>query len=121
LPIFSSILGVFVLIHGIWGKSITTFIAGYHILIISAIGAGAEEMVEHLQGVSESIIVEHAESAMSSLIALIIVGAISLVGVFVTIKSTSLSRPLLFVVLLGSPVVRPRCTYRIPGRTGHTY
>jgi hypothetical protein len=76
LPIMGAILGALVLIHGIWRKSNSTLIAAYNILIIAAIGAGiayatgegAEETVEHLQGISKNVIEEHADSALTSLI-----------------------------------------------------
>lgn len=107
LPIIGAALGAFVLIHGIWRKSNSTLIAAYNIFIVSAIGAGiayatgeaAEETVEHLQGISKAVIEEHAESALISLIALIIIGAIALVGLFVTLKGSSLVRPVALVTL----------------------
>jgi uncharacterized membrane protein len=112
LPIFGSILGGFVLIHGIWNKSNTTLIAAYNVLILSAIGAGiayatgegAEETVEHMKGISKSVIEEHSDSALISLIALIIVGAISLIGLFVTLRGSSLNAPFALIVLFLSLV-----------------
>ncbi|WP_224746244.1 hypothetical protein [Mucilaginibacter glaciei] len=110
LPIFGSILGGFVLIHGIWRKNNTTLIAAYNILIISAIGAaiayatgeGAEETVEHIQGISKNTIEEHAESALTSLVGLTVVGVVSMAGIFVTWKSPSLVRPLALIALIVS-------------------
>lgn len=107
LPIIGAALGAFVLIHGIWRKSNSTLIAAYNILIISALGAGiayatgeaAEETVEHLQSISKNVIEEHAESALTSLIGLIVVGTIALIGLFVTLKSTSLIRPVALITL----------------------
>jgi len=112
LPIIGVALGAFVLIHGIWRKSNSTLIAAYNILIVSAIGAGiayatgegAEETVEHLQGISKNIIEEHAESALISLIALIVIGAIAMAGLFVTLKSSPLIRPVALVALTAALV-----------------
>lgn len=112
LPIIGAALGAFVLIHGIWRKSNSTLIAAYNILIISAVGAGiayatgeaAEETVEHLQGISKNVIEEHAESALTSLIGLIVVGTIALIGLFVTLKSTSLIRPVALMTLTAALV-----------------
>lgn len=67
-----------------------TLIAAYNVLIVSALGAGiahgtgegAEETMEHIKGISKSLIEEHSDSALISLIALIIVGLISLIGLF---------------------------------------
>ena len=110
LPIIGSILGAFVLIHGIWKKSNSTLIAAYNVLIVSAIAAGiayatgeaAEETVEHLQGVSKNIIEEHAESALTSLISLIVIGFIAVIGLVVTLKSATWTRPVALVALFAS-------------------
>ncbi|RFZ85206.1 hypothetical protein DYU05_06285 [Mucilaginibacter terrenus] len=107
LPIIGAALGALVLIHGIWKKSDTTLIAAYNLLIISAIGAGiayatgegAEETVEHLQGISKNVIEEHAESAIISLALLIATGGIAVVGLFVIWKSSFLIRPVALIVL----------------------
>lgn len=107
LPIIGAILGALVLIHGIWSRSNSTLIAAYNILLISAIGAGlayatgegAEETVEHLQGFSENLIEKHAESAVAALIAMIIMGAISLTGLYITLKGSSLIRPISLLAL----------------------
>lgn len=110
LPIVECILGALVLAQGIWRKSNSTLIAAYSIFIISAIGSGiayatgesAEETVEHIQGISKNIIEEHAESALLSWIGLIVVGIISMAGVFVTWKSHSLTRPFAWITLFTS-------------------
>lgn len=107
MPIFGSILGAFVLIHGIWTKNNMTLIAAYNVLIISALGAGiaygtgegAEETVEHIQGISKSMIEEHAESALFSLISLIIVGLASLVGLFITFRNSVLTKLFALITL----------------------
>jgi uncharacterized membrane protein len=112
LPIIGAALGAFVLIHGIWRKSNSTLIAAYNILIISAIGAGiayatgegAEEAVEHLQGIFKNVIEEHEESALISLIGLIVIGIISVIGLFVTIKGSSLIRPVALMALAAALV-----------------
>ncbi len=112
LPIFGSILGAFVLIHGIWMKNNMTLIAAYNVLIISAFGAGiayatgegAEETVEHIQGISKNLIEEHAESALISLVALIIVGVVSLIALFITVRSSALTRPFALIALFLSLV-----------------
>ena len=122
LPIIGSILGAFVLIHGIWKKSNSTLIAAYNVLIVSAIaagiayatGEGAEETVEHIQGISKNIIEEHAESALISLIGLIVVGVISMAGLFVTCKSQSLIRPIALITLFASLI-----GFGLVARTGY--
>ena len=72
LPIFGSILGALVLVHGLWTKSNQTKIAAFNLFIISSIGAGiayltgegAEESVENLPGVVEATIKQHEEFAL---------------------------------------------------------
>ena len=107
LPIFGSMLGAFVLAYGIFSKSNQTKIAAYSLFTISSIGAsiayltgeGAEERVEDLQGVVEATIKQHEEFAMFALISLIILGLISILGIFQTIKKPLLTKSLAFVIL----------------------
>lgn len=107
LPVFGSILGGLVLAYGLGTKSNTTKNAAYYLLIISSIGAGisyltgeeAEETVEHLQGVSESIIEQHQDFALYALIGLIIVGVASLIGLFLNLKKPSLTRTAAIITL----------------------
>ena len=71
LPIFGTILGTIVLLYGIKTKSIDTLNASYFVFLIATLGAaaayltgeGAEEAVEHIQGVSKSMIEVHEDSA----------------------------------------------------------
>ena len=122
LPIVGAALDAFVLIHGIWRKSNAILIAAYNILIVSAIGAGiayatgegAEETVEHLQGISKNVIEEHEESALISLIALIVIGIIAAIGVFVTLKTSSLIRPVSLIALVAALVA-----FGLIARTGY--
>lgn len=112
LPIIGSILGGLVLIHGIWTKSHQVLIAAYNVLIVSAIGAviayatgeGAEDGVENIPGIAKSMIDQHEDSAVISLIALIILGAISVIGLLITLKKSSLIRPVALVALFISVV-----------------
>lgn len=122
LPIFGSMLGGFVLIHGIWTKNNMTLIAAYNVLIVSALGAGiaygtgegAEETMEHIKGISKNLIEEHSDSALISLIALIIVGLISLIGLFFTLRSSHFTRPFALITLFLSLVA-----FGIIARTGY--
>ena len=121
LPIFGSILGGLVLAHALWTKSNQTKIAAYYLLIISSIGAGvsyltgegAEETIENLQVVSESIIEKHEDFALYALIGLIILGLSSLVGLFVTLKKHSLIRVVAIFTLVLSLV-----SFGLVARTG---
>ena len=122
LPIFGSILGGIVLAHGLWTNSNQTKIAAYNLFIISAIGAGiayltgeaAEETVEHIQGVLEANIKTHEEFALFALISLIILGAASFLGLFLTIKKSTLTRTTAFVILFISLI-----SFGLVARTGY--
>ena len=122
LPIFGSILGGLVLAHALCTKSNQTKIAAYYLLIISSIGAGvsyltgegAEETIENLQVVSESIIEKHEDFALYALIGLIILGLSSLIGLFVTLKKHSLTRAVATFTLVLSLI-----SFGLVARTGY--
>lgn len=122
LPIFGSILGAFVLGYGLWRDSNTTKIAAYYLFIISAIGAGiayltgegAEEAVEKIQGVSESIMEQHEDFAVYALISLIVLGVSSLFALIVTQKNSSLSKTAAILTLALSLI-----SFALVARTGY--
>jgi uncharacterized membrane protein len=94
LPIIGSLLGTLVLMYGLWAKSNETKLAAYYLLVISSLGAvvswltgeGAEESVEKIQGVSKQAIDQHEGFALIGLVALIVLGCIALMGLFLTFK-----------------------------------
>jgi len=122
LPIFGSILGAFVLGYGIWSKSIHTKVAAYFLFVISAIGTGiayltgegAEGAVENIQGVSENIIGQHEDFAMYALVSLIILGASSLLAIYVTLKKSSFAQTASLITLFISLV-----SFALIARTGY--
>lgn len=122
LPIFGSILGGLVLAHGIWTKSDQTKIAAYNVLVISSIGAviaymtgeGAEEAVEDIQGVAKSMIEQHEDFAMFALVGLIAVGVVSIIGLYFTIKKSSLANMIATLTLVLSLI-----SFGLVARTGY--
>ncbi len=122
LPIFGSILGGLVLLHGIGTKSIQTQIAAYYVFVLSSIGAGiayftgegAEESVEDLQGVVEATIKTHEEFALFALISLTILGVASMAGLFLTYKKSPLTRTTALIILFISII-----SFGLVGRTGY--
>ncbi len=122
LPIFGSILGGFVLTHGLWTKSNQTKIAAYYLLIISSIGAviayltgeAAEESIENIQGISKNLIEQHEDFSVIALVALIILGIASLIGLFLTIKKSPLTRIIAIVTLFISII-----SFGLIARTGY--
>jgi uncharacterized membrane protein len=122
LPIFGSVLGALVLIHGLISKTNQTLVAAYNLFIISSIGAGvayytgegAEEAVEHLAGVSHDAIEKHEESAVYALTGLVVLGVAAIVGLFVTLKNRAAVRKVALGVLLISLI-----SFSIVARTGY--
>jgi len=122
LPIFGSILGALVLGYGIWSKSNQTKIAAYGLFIISAIGTGiayltgegAEEAVEEIPGVVESLIKQHEDFAMFALVGLIVLGASSLLALYVTIKNSIYAKTIALITFFISIV-----SFVLVARTGY--
>jgi uncharacterized membrane protein len=108
--------------YGIWSKSNQTQIAAYGLFIISAIGTGiayltgegAEEAVEELPGVAENLISRHEEFAMFALIGLIVLGAASLLALYVTIKNSTQVKTVALITLFISIV-----SFGLVARTGY--
>ena len=100
LPIIGSILGAIVLAYGLWTKTYQTKIAAYILLIISSAGAviayltgeDAEETVENIQGIQDTIVEQHEDFALIALIALIALGVSSIIGLILAYKRSSISR-----------------------------
>lgn len=107
LPVFGSLLGGFVLIHGMWTKSPQTKIAAYNLFILSAIGAciayftgePAEEAVEKISGVAESAIERHEDFALAALISFVVLGLLSVFGMLITLKQSIFMRQIAIVIL----------------------
>lgn len=122
LPIFGSILGGLVLIHGLWTQSNQTKIAAYNVFILSSIGAaiayltgeGAEEAVENIQGVAENVIEQHEDFAIFALVSLLVLGVASILGLFLTLKKSSLTQTFAFVILALSLI-----SFGLVARTGY--
>ena len=122
LPIFGSILGGLVLAYGLWTKSNDTKIAAYGLFIISSIGAGiayltgevAEESVEKLTGVFEATIERHEDFAIYALVSLITLGVASIVGIFLTLRNSTATITISFVIFLISLI-----SFGLVARTGY--
>lgn len=130
LPVFGSLLGALVLVHGLWTKTNQTKNAAYFVFIISALGAiiayltgePAEEAVEKIQGVLENKIELHEDSALYALISLIALGGLSVFALVINrfkpslVKSTAIT--ILFVSLISFALVA-RTGY-LGGQIRHT-
>lgn len=108
LPVFGSLLGGFVLAYGIWNKSDPTKRAGFYVLIFAALGAvvsyltgeGAEEVAEEIQGVAKNMIHQHEDFAAFALAGLSVVGATSIVGLYLSFRKSTYANLVAAIVLL---------------------
>jgi uncharacterized membrane protein len=88
IPVVLSLAGLVVLLISLFSKNSTISKVGFSILAIAGISAlpvffsghEAEEAVEHLPGVSESLIERHEEVAKFALISILVAGTIALAG-----------------------------------------
>lgn len=107
-PIIGTILGLGILITGIILKNNSVKNTAYFLFIVAALfalasmatGDGAEELVEDMPNIGKSIIHEHEEIAEKLAIALYLLGAISLMGIILTIKNHPKAKFISFVAVV---------------------
>lgn len=113
LPIVGILIGTFVLAAGLLLKKSDVKLTAFGIFIFSAItsviafytGEGAEEMIENLYGISETLIHTHEEYAESFFTLTLILGAISLVGFLLEIKKHKFAKYFSMLILLIAIIV----------------
>lgn len=111
-PIIGTILGAGIILAGIFLKNNTIKNVAYVLFVVAAVfaavsmatGEGAEEMVEDMPTVGHDIIHEHEEIAEKLALALYVLGAVSLFGLYANIKKHSRSKMVAIVVLVISIV-----------------
>lgn len=107
VPVILSLVGLAMFVTALFLKNPTLTRTSYILLIIAGIaaipvyltGEGAEESVEHLPGVSESIIERHEDFSKLALISISSTGLAALIAVL-TWKWRSIARILSIIVLL---------------------
>ncbi|MDA3881527.1 MAG: hypothetical protein PF436_14140 [Prolixibacteraceae bacterium] len=112
-PIIFPIVGVIVLITGLISKSEAAKRIAYLIFTIGALtaiaamttGEGAEDIVEKINGVSESYIETHEEVAGTFALLSYILGGLSIFGLWASFKQKSFSNIFSLVILVFSFVV----------------
>ncbi|MBI2818297.1 MAG: hypothetical protein HYX72_15300 [Acidobacteria bacterium] len=100
IPILGIIFGLALILVAVFKKSdellrasLGTFVVvGVMSIATYLTGEPAEEVVEHLAGISEANIERHEESALWALVATQALGIYSLIGLFVLRKSRDVSR-----------------------------
>lgn len=90
VPVLGAAFGLGLLAFGLWRKSDELKKTSFGVFVIAALlavpvylsGEPAEEGVESLPGVSKAIIEQHEEAAEVAFTAIIVLGVIALVGLF---------------------------------------
>lgn len=108
LPIVGILIGILVLLTGFLLKKTEVKVTALGIFVFSALasiaafysGEGAEEIVENIPGISETLINQHEESAELFFTVILILGGISLVNMFLEIKKSKLSKFGFILVIL---------------------
>lgn len=106
-PIIGTILGLGILIGGLVFKNNSIKNTAYSLFIVSAFfalasmntGEGAEEIAEKLPSVTDQIIHEHEEAAEKLAVVLYLLGAISIVGLYLNIKKNAKANIVSFLAL----------------------
>jgi len=128
LPVVLSLTGLVVLAISLLRGNQTATRISYYILVAAALsalpvffsGEGAEEVVEHLPGVSETIIERHESMADLSLYVVIAAGVISIGALL--LKASNFRKPLQYICLvlaLGSTILMA-ITAHLGGQVRHT-
>lgn len=107
-PIIGIILGFGVLIAGLIFKNNSVKNTAYSLFIVGAIfafasmatGEGAEEIAEKLPDVTKQIIHEHEEMAEKLAIVLYLLGAVSIVGLYLNFKNHSKAKLVSFLAIV---------------------
>jgi uncharacterized membrane protein len=107
-PIIIPIIGGLVMLGGIFLKSEIVKRVAFALFILGALftipafttGEGAEEAVEHLQGVSENYIHKHEEAAETFAVLSYILGGVSLLSLWANWKQKPFSNLLSFLTVL---------------------
>ena len=107
-PIIGTILGLGILIVGIIQKNKAVKNTAYILFIVATIfaaasmatGEGAEEMVEDMPNIGHKIIHEHEEMAEKLILVLYLLGAVSILGLYMNIKNKSKAVLISYLALL---------------------
>ena len=91
VPVILSMVGLIMLVVALIIKNTTLTKSSYYILVIAGLtavpvyfsGEEAEEAVEHIKGISESLIEEHEEIAKFAMIAIAATGILSLAALII--------------------------------------
>lgn len=113
LPILFPVVGILVMGIGLLSKSEIVKRTAYFIFTLSAVaaiaamtsGEGAEEVVEQINGMDENFIKTHEEAAELFALLLYVLGGLSIIGLWASMKQKSFSSIVSVVVTLFAFVV----------------
>lgn len=119
LPIVGLLIGILVLIAGLVFNKAEVKLTALGIFIFSAItsitafytGEGAEEVVENLEGISETLIHTHEEYAETFYTLSLILGGLSLLTFILELKKMKFTKYLMIICLLIALVDGVLATY----------
>ncbi len=108
LPIVGILIGILVLISAFIVKKSEVKLTAFGIFIFSAIasafafytGEGAEEIVENITGISETLIHNHEEYAESFFALTLVLGAFSLIGFWTELKNYRVAKYVSILILI---------------------
>lgn len=129
VPVILSLAGAAMLIVALLAKNKTLIKTAYVMLVIAGItalpvyfsGEGAEEAVENLPGVSETIVERHEDIAKAGLISIVIAGLLA-IAAFFSLRFIMVGR-IFKVVVLGAGLVSSALmfqTAKLGGEIRHT-
>lgn len=130
LPIIFPIVGVIILLIGIFTKSDVSKRNAYIVFILGALasvaamatGEGAEHTVENIQGVSENLIHDHEEATEIFAGMSYFLGAVSLLGFLTSYRNFSLDKlmPVTILIVAGVSLYFAQEAGRTGGEIRHT-
>ncbi|HAH55639.1 MAG TPA: hypothetical protein DCM02_10285 [Flavobacterium sp.] len=113
LPIIFPLVGVIILVTGLFSKSEAVKRTAFMIFIFGGIaaivamssGEGAEEVVENISGVSENLIKNHEETAETFALLSYVLGGLSVFGLWASFNKKTFSNVICIIVLIFALVV----------------
>lgn len=112
-PIILPLVGILILLTGIIARSEVVKRIAYMLFVLGAVtammamasGEEAEEVVESISGISEKYIERHEEAAELFAVLTYVLGAVSLVGLWISFKKQSLSGFFAVITLVFAAIV----------------
>lgn len=108
LPVVGLLIGTLILIAGLLMKKPEVKLTALAVLVFTALtsiaafytGEGAEEVVENIAGISETLIHNHEEDAELFFTVTLILGSLSLLGFILEFKKLRFAKYVIYLVLL---------------------